>query len=115
MKFSEFKEGINLYCRYTESLTPEQLEGLLEYLQKDISLEKDISFEELKKFDREYNYFINKWSNKYPEEMSELAKKLEIEVPVSSAIYEAVYTDITPRELLDKLMNRKLKEEERYV
>lgn len=45
----------------------------------------------------------------------ELAKKLDIDVPVSSAIYEAVYTDITPQELLDKLMNRKLKEEERYV
>lgn len=45
----------------------------------------------------------------------ELAKKLGIEVPVSNAIYEAVYTDITPRELLSKLMNRKLKEEERYV
>ena len=45
----------------------------------------------------------------------ELAKNLEIDVPVSSAIYEAVYTDITPEELLAKLMNRKLKEEERYV
>ncbi len=45
----------------------------------------------------------------------ELAKKLGIEVPVSNAIYEAVYTDITPQELLSKLMNRKLKEEERYV
>ncbi len=45
----------------------------------------------------------------------ELAKKLDIEVPVSSAIYEAVYTDITPEALLDKLMNRKLKEEERYI
>lgn len=45
----------------------------------------------------------------------ELAKKLDIEVPVSSAIYEAVYTDITPNELLAKLMNRKLKEEEKYV
>ena len=45
----------------------------------------------------------------------ELAKKLNLEVPVSSAIYEAVYTDITPEELLSKLMNRKLKEEERYV
>ena len=44
----------------------------------------------------------------------ELAKKLDIEVPVSSAIYEAVYTNITPKELLDKLMNRKLKEEERF-
>lgn len=41
----------------------------------------------------------------------ELAKKLDIEVPVSSAIFEAVYTDITPKELLDKLMNRELKEE----
>lgn len=45
----------------------------------------------------------------------ELAKKLDMEVPVSAAIYEAVYTDITPKELLAKLMNRKLKEEERYV
>ena len=45
----------------------------------------------------------------------ELAKKLDIEVPVSNAIYEAVYTDITPEELLEKLMNRKLKEEEKYV
>ena len=45
----------------------------------------------------------------------ELAKKLDIEVPVSSAIYEAVYTDITPEDLLNKLMNRKLKEEEKYV
>ncbi len=45
----------------------------------------------------------------------ELAKKLDMEVPVSAAIYEAVYTDITPQELLAKLMNRKLKEEERYV
>lgn len=45
----------------------------------------------------------------------ELAKKLNIEVPVSSAIYESVYTDITPKELLDKLMNRKLKEEESYL
>lgn len=45
----------------------------------------------------------------------ELAKKLNIEVPVSSAIYEAVYTDITPKELLDKLMNRKLKEEESFL
>lgn len=44
----------------------------------------------------------------------ELAQKLGIEVPVSSAIYEAVYTDITPKALLDKLMNRELKEEESY-
>lgn len=42
----------------------------------------------------------------------ELAKKLNIEVPVSNAIYEAVYTDITPKEVLEKLMNRKLKKEE---
>ncbi|MGN0015194.1 MAG: NAD(P)H-dependent glycerol-3-phosphate dehydrogenase [Candidatus Gastranaerophilaceae bacterium] len=42
----------------------------------------------------------------------ELAKKLNIEVPVSNAIYEAVYTDITPQEVLEKLMSRKLKREE---
>ncbi len=42
----------------------------------------------------------------------ELSKKLGIETPVSNAIYEAVYTDITPQEVLEKLMNRKLKREE---
>ena len=45
----------------------------------------------------------------------ELAQKLGIEVPISSAIYEAVYTDITPKEVLDKLMSRELKEEETYL
>ena len=44
----------------------------------------------------------------------DLAEKMGIEVPVSSAIYEAVYTDITPKEVLSKLMNRKLKKEESY-
>ena len=44
----------------------------------------------------------------------DLAKKLDIDVPVSNAIYEAVYTDITPQEVLSKLMNRKLKKEENY-
>ncbi|MDD3236638.1 MAG: NAD(P)-dependent glycerol-3-phosphate dehydrogenase [Candidatus Gastranaerophilales bacterium] len=44
----------------------------------------------------------------------ELAKKLGLEVPVASAIYEAVYTDITPREVLEKLMNRDLREEDSY-
>ena len=44
----------------------------------------------------------------------DLAERLGLEVPVSSAIYEAVYTDITPQEVLSKLMNRKLKEEENY-
>jgi glycerol-3-phosphate dehydrogenase (NAD(P)+) len=45
----------------------------------------------------------------------ELAKKLGIEAPISSAIHEAVYTNITPQDLLDKLMNRKLKEEESFL
>ena len=46
--------------------------------------------------------------------LCELAQKLGVDVPVSSAIYEAVYTDITPEEVLNKLMNRKLKKEEEY-
>ncbi len=46
--------------------------------------------------------------------LCELAKKLNLEVPVSSAIYEAVYTDITPKEVLEKLMNRKLRKEDEY-
>ncbi len=44
--------------------------------------------------------------------LCELADKLNIEVPVSRAIYEAVYTEITPKEILEKLMNRKLKNED---
>jgi len=44
----------------------------------------------------------------------DLAKKLGVEVPVSDAICEAVNTDITPPEVLSKLMNRKLKKEESY-
>lgn len=44
--------------------------------------------------------------------LCELADKLNIEVPVARAIYEAVYTDITPKEVVDKLMNRKLKVED---
>ena len=44
----------------------------------------------------------------------DLAEKLNVDVPVSRAIYDAVYTDITPQEVLNKLMNRKLKEEENY-
>ena len=44
--------------------------------------------------------------------LCELADKLNIEVPVSRAIYEAVYTDITPEETVKKLMNRKLKVED---
>jgi glycerol-3-phosphate dehydrogenase (NAD(P)+) len=46
--------------------------------------------------------------------LCELAKKMNIEVPVSQAIYDALYTDITPVEVLNRLMNRKLKEEEKY-
>ena len=46
--------------------------------------------------------------------LCELAKKLNVEVPLSEAIYEALYTDITPVEVMHKLMNRKLKEEEKY-
>ena len=47
--------------------------------------------------------------------LCELAAKLGIDVPVSSAIYEAVYTDITPEQVLNKLMNRKLKQEDAYT
>ena len=46
--------------------------------------------------------------------LCELAKKIGVEVPLSEAIYEALYTDITPIEVMKKLMNRKLKEEEKY-
>lgn len=43
-----------------------------------------------------------------------LAKKTDIDVPVSEAVYEALYTDIKPEEVVRKLMARKLKPEEVY-
>ena len=45
----------------------------------------------------------------------ELARKLGIETPLSETIYEAVYSDISQEEILNKLMNRKLKSEESYT
>jgi len=47
--------------------------------------------------------------------LCELAKKFNVEVPVSNAIYQAVYTDVPAKEVFMNLMNRKLKEEEKYV
>ncbi len=44
----------------------------------------------------------------------DLAKKLNIEAPMANAIYEAVYTDITPEQVVEKLMNRRLKGEDSY-
>lgn len=45
----------------------------------------------------------------------ELAKKLGLEAPLSETIYEAVYSDISSEEILSKLMDRKLKQEESYT
>lgn len=44
----------------------------------------------------------------------ELSKKLDIETPVADIIYEAVYTDISPKEVVTKLMTRQLKGEDSY-
>ncbi|OGH95881.1 MAG: hypothetical protein A2104_05880 [Candidatus Melainabacteria bacterium GWF2_32_7] len=44
----------------------------------------------------------------------ELSKKHNIATPVSDIIYEAVYTDITPKEVVTKLMTRELKSEDSY-
>ena len=44
----------------------------------------------------------------------ELSKKLNIDAPVSEAVYEALYTDIKPEEVVNKLMTRKLKPEDTY-
>ncbi len=44
----------------------------------------------------------------------ELANKLNIQAPLANVIYEAVYTDISAKEVINKLMNRNLKEEEFY-
>ncbi len=46
--------------------------------------------------------------------LCELSKKLDIETPVSDVIFEAVYTDIAPIEVLNKLMSRRLKSEDSY-
>jgi len=44
----------------------------------------------------------------------ELSKKYGVETPVSSAIYDAIYTKITPEEIVSRLMTRKLKPEDIY-
>jgi hypothetical protein len=75
MKCVEFKKAINLYCELAESLTPEELEGLMHFLEEN--LQEKLSHGEREKFDREYSYFINQWFDKYPEEMQALYKKIE--------------------------------------
>ncbi len=45
----------------------------------------------------------------------ELAKRENIETPLSEAIYQAVYSDDNSREIFLKLMNRGLKEEEDFL
>jgi len=44
----------------------------------------------------------------------ELSESLGIETPLSAAVYEAVYTEITPEQIVSKLMSRKLKPEDSY-
>lgn len=44
----------------------------------------------------------------------ELSRKLDIETPLSAAVYEAVYTNITPDEIVQKIMSRRLKKEDTY-
>lgn len=44
----------------------------------------------------------------------EIAKKLGLEAPLAEVIYEAVYTDISPKEVIMKLMSRQLKGEDSY-
>lgn len=44
----------------------------------------------------------------------ELANKLNIEMPVSNIVYEAVYTNISPDQVILKLMSRQLKGEDTY-
>jgi len=46
--------------------------------------------------------------------LCKLAKTLDLETPLSEAVYAAVYTDISPKELLSMMMNRKLKSEDSY-
>lgn len=46
--------------------------------------------------------------------LCELAQKLNLEVPISQAIYDAVYSDLPPEDVLFRLMDRKLKAEDSY-
>ena len=75
MKYNEFKKAINYYCELAEQLTPEELEGLMHFLEEN--LQEKPSHKEREKFDREYSYFINQYLAKYPEEMQALSKKIE--------------------------------------
>lgn len=44
----------------------------------------------------------------------DLSNKLGIETPLSLAVYEAVYTNISPEEIVQKIMSRRLKKEDSY-
>lgn len=46
--------------------------------------------------------------------LCELAQKLNLEVPISQAIHDAVYSDLPPEDVLFRLMDRKLKAEDSY-
>ena len=75
MKFNEYKKAINYCCELAELLTPEELEGLMHFLEEN--LQEKPSHKEREKFDSEYSCFINQWLAKYPEEMQALSKKIE--------------------------------------
>ncbi len=45
----------------------------------------------------------------------ELAEKLNIEAPISNAIYRAVYSKENSKEIFLSLMNRELKGEEEFI
>ena len=46
---------------------------------------------------------------------AELAEKLNIETPISNAIYRAVYSKENSKEIFLNLMNRQLKGEEEFL
>ena len=46
--------------------------------------------------------------------LCELANQLDIETPISEAVYNAVFTDMTREEIIASIMNRKVKQEESY-
>ena len=46
---------------------------------------------------------------------AELAEKLNIETPISNAIYRAVYSKENSKEIFLSLMNRELKGEEEFI
>ena len=75
MNYREFKQAMNVYFDLADGLTHEELVGFLAFIEEE--LQKIASPNEIEKFNREFKFFIAKWSDKYPEEMRAIAERVQ--------------------------------------